>query len=579
MFKFYDFEVFKKDWLVVIIDPTSGEYTTIVNDKDALEKFYDKHKHEIWVGYNSAHYDQYIFKSILLGMDPKEVNDAIIVKGMKGWQVSRCFWEIPLINFDVFHPKTDRGLKTHEAYMGNSIQETSVPFDIDRKLTEQELEDVVKYCTHDVEQTIEVFQRRYSEFEAKYLVVKEFDLPLSYLGKTEAQLTATVLDAAPPRKDRGDEFDLEVLDCIELGPYSFLRDWYLDEENHDYSRSIEFDLAGCPHICAWGGLHGALQRYTAEGYFVLMDVTSYYPSLMIEHSLLSRNVANAAKFKQIYDERVELKAKKDPRQAAMKLLLNATYGASKDKYNRLYDPRQANMVCMNGQLMLVDLMQHLVKDAGAEIVQSNTDGVLVKMPESYEREYGDKAEDEFFSAVDDVAAEWEERTGMRLEFDEYRRVFQKDVNNYVLVAADGSIKSKGAYVKKLGELDYDLAVVNKAIVERMVNGVPVEETILGDNDLIDFQRVVKVSGKYSHAVHGSKRLNDKCFRVFASKDKHDGAVGKVKRGKDRPEKFAVTSEHSFIVNSDVHGLSCPQKLDRRWYIDLAKDRLSQFGVV
>ena len=31
----------------------------------------------------------------------------------------------------------------------------------------------------------------------------------------------------------------------------------------------------------------------------------------------------------------------------------------------------------------------------------------------------------FFDKVDDVAHEWEERTGLVLEFDEYRKVFQK----------------------------------------------------------------------------------------------------------------------------------------------------------
>ncbi|MDV5043037.1 hypothetical protein, partial [Faecalibacterium duncaniae] len=35
----------------------------------------------------------------------------------------------------------------------------------------------------------------------------------------------------------------------------------------------------------------------------------------------------------------------------------------------------------------------------------------------------------------DICWEWEERTGMRLEFDEFQKVFQKDVNNYLIVPA------------------------------------------------------------------------------------------------------------------------------------------------
>lgn len=574
MLNFYDFEVFKHDWMVVVINPVAHDERVIINDADALTALYEGHKREIWVGYNNLHYDQFIFKGILCGFDPKAINDFIIAEGHKGWQYSSLLRKVYMVNYDVFHPRTDRGLKTHEAYLGNDICETTVPFDIDRKLTEAEIAETVKYCRHDVEQTIEVFMQRKSEFDARMDLLKMFDLPLVYLGKTDAQLTAIILGAERPARPRDDEFDIVPLPCLDLGPYDFIRSWYLDPANQDYSATLDFDIAGCPHKCAWGGLHGAIAQYAGEGYFINVDVESYYPAEMIAHALLSRNVQDPSKFKGIRDHRIELKHAKDPRQKALKLVVNGTYGASKDKFNALYDPRQANMVCVNGQLMLIDLMHKLVRDVGAEIIQSNTDGVLIRMPDGF-----DGGPDAFYDRVDDVAYEWEHRTGMGLEFDEFTCVYQKDVNNYVLVAADGSMKTKGAYVKKLGPLDYDLAVVNKALVEFMVHGVPVEDTIATDDDLIDYQRVVKVSGKYKYGVHGHERLTDRCFRVFASTRESDGMIGRVKAGKAKPEKFGNTSEHSFIDNGDVHGKKCPSHLDKSWYIQLAKTRLAQFGVM
>lgn len=574
MLNFYDFEVFKHDWMVVVINPVAHDERVIINDADALTALYEEHKREIWVGYNNLHYDQFIFKGILCGFDPKAINDFIIAEGHKGWQYSSLLRKVYMVNYDVFHPRTDRGLKTHEAYLGNDICETTVPFDIDRKLTEAEIAETVKYCRHDVEQTIEVFMQRKSEFDARMDLLKMFELPLVYLGKTDAQLTAIILGAERPARPRDDEFDIVPLPCLDLGPYDFIRSWYLDPANQDYSATLDFDIAGCPHKCAWGGLHGAIAQYAGEGYFINVDVESYYPAEMIAHELLSRNVQDPSKFKGIRDHRIELKHAKDPRQKALKLVVNGTYGASKDKFNALYDPRQANMVCVNGQLMLIDLMHKLVRDVDAEIIQSNTDGVLIRMPDGF-----DGGPDAFYDRVDDVAYEWEHRTGMGLEFDEFTRVYQKDVNNYVLVAADGSMKTKGAYVKKLGPLDYDLAVVNKALVEFMVHGVPVEDTIAADDDLIDYQRVVKVSGKYKYGVHGHERLTDKCFRVFASTRESDGMIGRVKAGKAKPEKFGNTSEHSFIDNGDVHGKKCPDYLDKAWYIQLAKTRLAQFGVM
>lgn len=574
MLNFYDFEVFRHDWMVVVINPVTRDERVIINDADALTALYEERKRDIWVGYNNLHYDQFIFKGILCGFDPKAINDFIIVEGREGWQYSSLLRKLYMVNYDVFHPRTDRGLKTHEAYLGNDICETTVPFDIDRKLTGAEIAETVEYCRHDVEQTIEVFMQRKSEFDARMDLLKMFELPLAYLGKTDAQLTAIILGAERPARPRDDEFDIVPLPCLDLGPYDFIRSWYLDPANQDYSAALDFDIAGCPHKCAWGGLHGAIAQYSGEGYFINVDVESYYPAEMIAHELLSRNVHDPSKFKDIRDHRIELKHAKDPRQKALKLVINGTFGASKDKFNALYDPRQANMVCVNGQLMLIDLMHKLVRDVGAEIIQSNTDGVLIRMPDGFEG-----GPDAFYDRVDDVAYGWERRTGMGLEFDEFTRVYQKDVNNYVLVAADGSMKTKGAYVKELGALDYDLAVVNKALVEYMVHGVPVEDTIAADDDLIDYQRVVKVSGKYRYGVHGHERLTDRCFRVFASTRESDGMIGRVKAGKAKPEKFGNTSEHSFIDNGDVHGRKCPPYLDRDWYVQLAKTRLAQFGVM
>lgn len=573
MLNFYDFEVFAHDWLVVVINPVEKTKTVLVNDRDGLSRLYQERKGQIFVGYNNVHYDQYIFKGLLLGLDPKWVNDQIILHDRSGWSISREFAKIPMVNYDTML-RNDLGLKVLEAYMGNDIRETTVPFDIDRKLTKDELDEVIFYCTHDVEQTMEVFARRKSEFTAKIDLLKMFDLPMSYMGKTGAQLTAIILDAKRPREPRGDEFDLEILPCVQLGPYDWVRQWYLNPENQDYDAEVKFDIANCPHVCKWGGIHGALKQYSAEGYFINVDVESYYPSEMIVHGFLSRNVSDPTKFAWIKSHRLELKHAGDKRQKSLKVVINGTYGASKDPYNALYDPKQANQVCINGQLMLIDLMYHLTSGCGAEIIQSNTDGVLVKMPDNFPG-----GPDAFYSAVDDIAAEWEGRTGMQLEFDEYAKVYQKDVNNYILVAPDGHTKGKGAYVKELSDLDADMPVINRALMAYMVDGVRPEITISAATDLADFQRVVKLSKKFLYCTYGGNRMQDKVFRVFASTDLHDGMIASVKREGGKPKKFACTSEHVFIDNTDIHGKSCPEKLDRGWYIGLAYERLKQFGVV
>ena len=83
---FYDFEVFEKDWLAVFIDVTNKKEHVIINSPDKLKALYEANRKDIWVGFNNRHYDQYIMKGILLGMNPKKINDWIIVDNKEGWQ-------------------------------------------------------------------------------------------------------------------------------------------------------------------------------------------------------------------------------------------------------------------------------------------------------------------------------------------------------------------------------------------------------------------------------------------------------------------------------------------------------------
>lgn len=572
---FYDFEVFLHDWLVVIIDPQKREERVVVNDRDELERIYTESKADVWVGFNSRHYDQWIFKAILAGLNPKKLNDFIILKGEPGWKFSSLLRQFPLNNYDVM-TGVDRGLKTYEGFMGNSIEESSVPFDIDRKLTTEEIAETIKYCRHDVEQTIEVFMERYSDFRAQMGLLKMFNLPLSDISKTKVQLAATILEAQ--KRSYTDEFDISLPPTMKIEKYTSVVDWYRKPENRKYNvvpgdkkskkTQMEIEVAGVPHVFGWGGVHGAREKYNRSGYFINMDVASLYPSLMIVYNLHSRS-CNPEKFNEIVKTRLEYKKVKNPLQAPLKIVINGTYGAMKDKNNPLYDPRQANNVCVYGQLLLLDLIEKL--EPYCEIVQSNTDGILVRMPDG-------QNEDKFFNLVDDIAHEWEQRTGLQLEFDEYRKVFQKDVNNYVIVDGDGHHKSKGAYVKKLGRLDYDMAIVNRAMIDFMTKGVPVKKTIGDCNDLKEFQQVRKISGKYTHILHDGRRLKEKCVRCFASREE-DGGLVKVHATTGRPAKIEGTPAQAFLWNGSVEGVRVPRKLDKQFYIDMANKRLKDFGVI
>lgn len=609
---FYDFEVFKEDWLGVFIDVTKKQEYVIINSPEELEALYEVNKYDIWVGFNSRHYDQYILKAILCGLNPKELNDWIIVQKREPWQFSRLLNSVPLNNFDVM-PNPPIGLKTLEGFLGSNIKETEVPFNIDRKLTEKEIEQTVFYCRHDVEQTIEVFIQRKAEFEAQYGVVKAFNLPLNMIGYTEARITAQVLGCV--KKDFDDEFDYFFLPCIQLKKYSIVMDWFLQKRDEIkakiadyrgdtywvkrefYKQSFELTVAGIPHTFGFGGLHGATAKpIHATGLILHVDVGSYYPSMLIAWDLVTRAATND-NYKLVYDTRMQLKAEgKKKEQAPYKKLLNALSGAMKDETNPAYDPRNNNCMCINGQLMLLDLIEHLEVVPGFELLQSNTDGLIIRIPDT------DKA----FDMVDDICWDWEQRCStakcsITLGLDTIAEIYQKDVNNYLWIDAEGKVERKGAYVKELSQIDNDLPILNEALVEYMVHKTPVERTIGDCTDLIKFQKLVKLSENYKWVEHEhggrilkqsgvrkikqwyeytkTKRYSYKSYRVFASKDPDDGRILRCGGARGRAEKFGNTPDHCFIFNDSVVGIEVPDNLDKSWYIDLAKKRLKDFGIM
>lgn len=623
---FYDFEVFKHDWLAVFVDMVKKTEQVIINKPDELKALYEQNMSNIWVGFNNRHYDQYIMKGILLGLDPKKINDWIIVQKKEGWQFSKAFNKVPMINYDVM-PNPPVGLKILEGFLGSNIKETEVPFDIDRPLTQQEIEQTVFYCRHDVEETIKVFMEKIADFNAMHGIVQAFPdmVNLSNIGDSEARITAKVLGCV--KQDFNDEFDYFFLPCLRLNKYKCVQDWFeqkrqealaMDLQNCDKydkklwykSQNLETIVAGIPHSFGFGGLHGAESKPIHKtGQILHVDVNNYYPSMLIAWGLVTRAATND-NYTLVYKTRKSMKAKQiaaaksgnkaeaknwKKAQLPYKKMLNALSGGMKDETNPAYDPRNNNCMCINGQLMLLDLIEHLEVVPGFELIQSNTDGLIIWIPDT----------DEAFEMVDDICWEWEQRCStdrcsILLELDNISEIYQKDVNNYLWVGADGSVERIGAYVKELSATDNDLPILNKALVEYMVHKTPVEQTINQCDDLIMFQKIVKLSDKYDWVEHehctpvitntGKKVIKNvyeypekvkysyKSYRVFASNCQDDGRLLKRKRVKPKGEKFGNTPDHCFIWNDDVCGVKAPKILDKSWYIDLAKKRLKQFGI-
>jgi DNA polymerase len=578
--------VFKYDWLVVAIDPIQQKEYAVVNNKPELEKLYWSYKKDIWVGFNCRDYDQYILKAILCGFNPKEINDWMIVQDRKGWEFSSLLRKYSINLFDVM-PNPPVGLKALEAFMGKNIHETSVDFNIERKLTEDEIQETISYCRDDVLNTIEVFLKRKGEFDAQMDLLKAFELPLSHVGKTQAQLAAVILDAK--KQEFTDEWDIRVPDNLQLGKYQFVADWFLNKENHWYKRKVrnargrlvnqecalECEVAGLPHKIAWGGIHaGGKINLTCGDDEIIYDVDAgqLYPNIMRHYKLLSRAARKPEMLDHILDTSMRLKAEgKKKEREPYKRQCNIAYGAMGDKTNALYDPLHRNLVCVYGQVFFIDLIEKL--EDIIQLLNSNTDGIYFKIKKKDIPELNRRVK------------LWEERTKLKMEFDEYRKFVSKDVNNYVAVAPSGKLRTCGSYVKELSDLDYDLPIVNEAVKNYIVYGYSVEDTVYGCREFRKFQKVVKLSKLYEWVEHGNgqrfTKFVNKAYRTFASTDNNDGMLKacRVTENGLEKKKFGGTADKCFIFNDDLNGVSIPDKLDHRWYINLAYKRLRDFGVI
>lgn len=599
----FDCEVFAFDWLFVFKHKLTGEKTRIWNDNEAVKQFMAQEP--LLAGFNNKHYDQFILRAVLSDYTPeevKQVNDFIIVQGHEGWEHPGL--RDSGIYFDQYDLMDDcqmgLSLKAIEAHLGMDIRETTVSFNIDRPLTEEEKAEVEFYCDHDVDATDELDDLRQGYLGNKLALGREKNIyPAKALYMTNAKLTAAFLDAEP--KPHYDEREYvypskllhQYIPQEVFGFFDRLKDMSIPNEVV-FKEKLEITVGDCPCTIAYGGIHGAIPCYREEATETRTirnkDVASYYPHQMILNGYCSRNIPSPDVYAATIERRVKAKKSGDKATAnALKLVLNTTYGAMLNKYNALYDPLMGRSVCISGQLQLLEMAEHLTQECPTlKIIQLNTDGIMVSLDNSDIPKY------------QEITQEWEERTGFELEEDLIKMICQKDVNNYVEVPFEGDPKIKGVVLVRgavtNGKVDFsamglptwenlnggafninnNACVVAKAVKDYLAYGIPVEDTIMSCDRLLDFQLVAKAGSKYGDALHevdGQMEVVQKVNRVYATEDHRCGTLYKIHLGTGNPVKIAGLPAKC-VVDNDNH--LTIDVVDRDWYIRLAKRYVRDF---
>ena len=269
-----DTEVFAYDYLVVFKNKETKEYLRFHNDPDGVKSVLEM-EDAIFAFFNGKHYDRFILSAIVRDGRPevvKAVNDFII-SGHEGWEYpDRDLVGYQFRMYDLMDDcQMGLSLKAIEAHLGMDIRETTVSFDIDRPLTEQEKDEVEFYCDHDVDATDTLDDLRQGYLSSKLTLGKEKGIyPAKALYMTNAKLTAAYLDAEQRPHDDEREYrypDKLLRQYIPQEVFDFferLKDRSIPDEVV-FKEKLEIMVGDCPCTVAYGGIHGAIPCYSEEG--------------------------------------------------------------------------------------------------------------------------------------------------------------------------------------------------------------------------------------------------------------------------------------------------------------------------
>ena len=318
----------------------------------------------------------------------------------------------------------------------------------------------------------------------------------------------------------------EFYEKLEFNPYKF-------EENNMGLKKVKktFKIHNIKDAdVGLGGIHACVEPgvYTSrpDWHIKDIDVTSYYPNLGIENDLHPEHLDQGifcSTYKKLFDMRQEI-PKESPINLVYKIILNSTYGLSKEANNYLHDPKYTFAITINGQLLLLMLAELLsVKVKNVVFYQLNTDGISIGYHPDQEE------------VVIACMRKWEKYTRLKLEDKFYDKMVIVDVNNYLAVDTKGKVKRKGVFAYSMNPADKELEyhknpsflVIPKALEAYFVNNVPYIDYIKSNQDIYDFCAGIKVKRDFNIVEHWydsedvcirKRVVNERVIRYYVTKE-------------------------------------------------------------
>jgi hypothetical protein len=343
-------------------------------------------------------------------------------------------------------------------------------------------------------------------------------------------------------------------------------------------KDLKVPIGNCVYRMGIGGLHSTEEKvsYKAddETYIIDRDVASYYPAIILNQNLAPKQMGKAFidVYRSLVDRRLKAKRNGDKVNAdSLKIVINGSFGKLGSRYSCLYAPDLLLQVTLTGQLALLMLIE-AIELVGISIISANTDGILIKCPKNR------------YENLNKIIKEWETKTNFETEETKYKAVYSRDVNNYIAIKEDFKqkgneeflddklgCKTKGTYSERGSALNSILSknpeklICSDAILQLLVNGISIEQTIMNCKDVRRFIVVRNVKG----GAHKNGRYLGKVVRWYYAKNE-TGIIQYVLTGNKVPNTECAKSMM-------VLAHSVPDDLNYEYYIKETEEMLYDLG--
>jgi hypothetical protein len=589
-----DTEVYRDYFLAMFKDVATGAVTVFEKflehplDVEGLRAIL---RRDCIITFNGNSYDMLILALALSGASNERIktgSDAIIQTNLRSWQFEREFnIKIPKSINHVDLIEVAPGVASLKIYGGrlHAPKMQDLPFEPSDLIHPEDVFEVKstllrEYCGNDLGVTLALYNHLLPNIQLREQMGKMYGIDLR--SKSDAQIAEAVIakevakikgeEVTRPKIEAGTSFQYRAPDFVqfqtpELKAVAALiagLDFVVPATGgvampkalKDYKIKIGMGV----YRMGIGGLHSsekcAAHVANADTLLIDRDVDSYYPRIILNTGLAPAHMGAAftTVYNTIVDRRLEAKAAGRTVEAdALKITVNGSFGKFGNKWSILFAPQLMIQTTVTGQLALLMLIESL-EGQGIPVVSANTDGVVIKCPVS------------LVSMMDLCVWEWETLTGFTTSATEYRAIYSRDVNNYIALKKGGGAKLKGAFAPSGLQKNPTAEICTGAVVKYLMDGTPVDDSILACTDPRKFVSVRQVKGgavQYGRPIGKAVRWYYSIAAIGAMHYKLNGNKVPLSEGALPMMQLPET---------------IPADLDMDWYITEAHSILKEIGV-